>query len=105
MLYSDVERIEAATPFVTEGRELAQLSPQERRLEEMLSVIKKEDFEFERTRKGHLGKGSFGEVALATHRPSGLKVALKKIEKHSLKSTKMKQTLLREIQIQKQLNH
>jgi serine/threonine protein kinase len=71
----------------------------------MLSSIKKEDFEFEKTRKGHLGKGSFGEVALATHRPSGTKVALKKIEKQSLKSTKMKQTLLREIQIQKQLNH
>ena len=63
----------------------------------MLSVIKKEDFEFEKNRKGQLGKGSFGEVTLATHKKSGLKVAIKKIEKYTLKSTKMKQTLLREI--------
>ena len=56
----------------------------------MLAFIKKEDFEFEKNRKGNLGKGSFGEVALATHKRSGIKVAIKKIEKHTLKSTKMK---------------
>lgn len=81
------------------------MPPEELKVEKMLQVIKKEDFEFEKTRKGNLGKGSFGEVLLATHRASGLKLAIKKVEKHSLKNDKMKQTLIREIQIQKQLNH
>mgnify|MGYP000944395826 CR=1 FL=1 len=66
------------------------MTPEEQKVEKMLQVIQKSDFDFEKTRKGNLGKGSFGEVLLATHRKSGLKVAIKKVEKYSLKNDKMK---------------
>jgi serine/threonine protein kinase len=52
-----------------------------------------------------IGKGSYGIVNLATHVPSGIRVAVKKIEKKSLTSARIKETLKREIQIQKRLMH
>jgi len=42
---------------------------------------------------------------LAKHRATGLKIAVKKIEKKSLTTNKIKETLIREIRIQKQMNH
>jgi serine/threonine protein kinase len=39
------------------------------------------------------------------HKTTNVTVAVKKIDKSSLKTTKMKETLKREIQIQKQLKH
>jgi serine/threonine protein kinase len=44
-----------------------------------------------------IGKGSYGTVQLATHRKSGIRVAVKKIDKKSLTSAKMRETLRREI--------
>ena len=52
-----------------------------------------------------LGKGSYGMVQLAVHRPSGVKVAVKKLDKRMIKTPKMKETLRREIQIHKKLKH
>jgi len=46
-----------------------------------------------------LGKGSYGEVQLAKHKSTGVLVAVKKIEKASLTSSKIKETLIREIRI------
>ena len=46
-----------------------------------------------------IGRGSYGVVQLATHKPTQLTVAVKKIDKQSLKTAKMKETLRREIQI------
>lgn len=61
--------------------------------------------EFITTREANLGKGSYGEVQLARHKSTGIQIAVKKIEKASLSSSKIKETLIREIRIQKQLNH
>ena len=44
-----------------------------------------------------LGRGSYGVVQLAVHKPTNLTVAVKKIDKSSLKTSKMKETLKREI--------
>jgi len=56
--------------------------------------MKLEDLEFEAKQ---LGKGSYGSVQLAVHKPSGLKVAVKKLDKRMIKTPKMKETLRREI--------
>lgn len=57
------------------------------------------------SKEANLGKGSYGEVQLAKHGATGIPIAVKKIEKRSLTSNKIKETLIREIRIQKQLNH
>ena len=43
--------------------------------------------------KKSIGKGSYGTVNLATHIPSGIRVAVKKIEKKSMRSAKIRETL------------
>lgn len=68
-------------------------------------MIGKKDLEFITSREASLGKGSYGEVQLARHKQTGILVAVKKIMKNSLTSSKIKETLIREIRIQKQLNH
>ncbi len=65
----------------------------------MLSTITKKDLDFMQSKEANLGKGSYGEVQLAKHKTSGLKIAVKKIEKKSLTSNKIKETLIREIRI------
>ena len=52
-----------------------------------------------------IGKGSYGSVQLATHTPTKTKVAVKKLDKATIKTPKMQETLNREIQIQKKLKH
>lgn len=71
----------------------------------MLQNITFNDLEFVTTKEANLGKGSYGEVQLAIHKDSGIQIAVKKIDKASLSSNKIKETLIREIRIQKQLNH
>ena len=61
-----------------------------------------DELEFENRQ---LGKGSYGSVQLALHKPSGVKVAVKKLDKRMIKTPKMKETLRREIQIHKKLKH
>lgn len=101
MLLSEVTRIEASTPFIKEGNDENTLTPEQTKLEQMFSSITKKDLEFFQTREANLGKGSYGEVQLAKHKGTGLLVAVKKIEKRSLTSSKIKETLIREIRIQK----
>ena len=52
-----------------------------------------------------LGKGSYGQVQLALHKPTGVKVAVKKLDKRMIKTPKMRETLRREIEIHKKLKH
>ena len=52
-----------------------------------------------------IGKGSYGSVYPATHIPTGKKVAVKKLDKATIKTPKMQETLNREIVIQKKLKH
>lgn len=59
MLLSDVQRIEASTPFIREAYDESSLSPEQLRLEKILSNIKKDDVEFI---EENLGKGSYGDV-------------------------------------------
>ena len=60
----------------------------------MLANMKLEELKFESV---SLGKGSYGQVQLAIHKPSGIKVAVKKLDKRMIKTPKMKETLRREI--------
>jgi len=46
-----------------------------------------------------IGKGSYGSVQLALHKPTGIRVAVKKIDRNTLASSKMQATLTREIEI------
>ena len=48
----------------------------------MLARIKLSELRFDDVK--FIGKGSYGTVSLATHVPSGIKVAVKKIDKASL---------------------
>jgi serine/threonine protein kinase len=59
------------------------------------------DLEFENGKDANLGKGSYGEVTKAMHKSMGIPIAVKKIEKKSLTNQKIKETLIREIRIQK----
>ena len=59
----------------------------------------KRDLEFVKSREADLGKGSYGSVQLAKHIKTGSLIAVKKIEKASLTSSKIKETLIREIRI------
>jgi serine/threonine protein kinase len=47
------------------------------------------DIEFLKKGNNILGKGSYGEVELATHKKSGKKLAVKKIDKSSLRTQKI----------------
>ena len=67
--------------------------------EQMLSTITINDLVFDETKEANLGKGSYGEVQLAKHKVSGIPIAVKKIEKRTLTSSKIKETLIREIRI------
>ena len=51
-----------------------------------------------------LGKGKFGKVRLATHIPTGEKVAIKKIDKTRLNDGAVER-LRREVRIMKRLDH
>ena len=75
------------------------LTPEQLKLETILESISKNDLEFINTKESNLGKGSYGEVTLATHKSTGIKIAVKKIDKGSLNSSKIRETLLREIKI------
>jgi serine/threonine protein kinase len=46
VLLSDVQRIEASTPFIKEAYDEGSLTPEQQRLEQLLSNIKKDDLEF-----------------------------------------------------------
>jgi serine/threonine protein kinase len=105
VLLSDVQRIEASTPFIKEAFDESTLTTEQIELERMLSNIAKQDIEFIMTKEANLGKGSYGEVQLARHKTTGVMLAIKKIEKASISSSKIRETLIREIRIQKQLNH
>jgi len=63
------------------------------------------DIEFVKTGNFELGKGSYGKVQLATHKKTGKKLAIKKIDKLSLANKKIKATLMREVEIHKRLIH
>ena len=45
-MLSEVQRIEATTPFIKEGNEETSLSPEQLKLEQLLSNIAKKDLEF-----------------------------------------------------------
>ena len=62
VLLSDVQRIEASTPFIKEAYDETCLTPEQQKLEILLSGITKNDIEFIQTREANLGKGSYGEV-------------------------------------------
>ena len=62
VLLSDVKRIEASTPFIKEAYDESCLTPDQRRLENLLSNLTKNDLELLTTKEASLGKGSYGEV-------------------------------------------
>lgn len=62
VLMSDVQRIEASTPFIKEAYDESSLTADQVQLEKLLSTITKSDLEFIQTREANLGKGSYGEV-------------------------------------------
>jgi serine/threonine protein kinase len=68
-------------------------------MEKIFSSLTKKDLEFIQSKEANLGKGSYGEVQLAKHIATGVPIAVKKIEKRSLTSSKIKETLIREIRI------
>lgn len=96
---SECQRIEASTPFIKDGYDESTLTPEQIKLESIFQNISKKDLEFIQSKDANLGKGSYGEVQLAKHRSTGVMVAVKKIEKRSLTSSKIKETLIREIRI------
>ena len=89
---AEVKNIEKTTPFIKQG---VLLSAESVREEQMLASIQLSDLTFEDAKQ--IGKGSYGTVQLAIHRKSGIRVAVKKIDKRSLTSAKMRETLRREI--------
>ena len=62
VLLSDVQRIEASTPFIKESNDGTVLTAEQQSMEKMLSSITKADLEFIQTKEAALGKGSYGEV-------------------------------------------
>lgn len=97
---AEVKRIERSTPFIKPGqlREAGQADANEK----MLANMTLDELEFDAKT---LGKGSYGQVQLAVHRPSGVQVAVKKLDKRMIRTPKMKETLEREIEIHKKLKH
>ena len=72
VLLSDVQRIEASTPFIKEANDESSLTPEQLKLENLLCNITQADLEFIQTREANLGKGSYGEVQLAKHKATGI---------------------------------
>ena len=70
----EVKHIEKTNLFL---RKASKQSQEEREKEEILSKVKLNELKFEKV----VGKGSYGVVQLATHRPTGLQVAVKKLDK------------------------
>ena len=99
VLMSDVQRIEASTPFIKDAYDDSSLTAEQKKLSLLLCNIQKKDLSFVTTKEAALGKGSYGEVQLAIHESTGIQIAVKKIEKASLSSQKIKETLIREIRI------
>ena len=99
---AEVRRIEKSTPFIKTGQ-LRIASQADSSNEQMLANMTLAELEFVNNKQ--LGKGSYGSVQLALHKPSGVKVAVKKLDKRMIKTPKMKETLRREIQIHKKLKH
>ena len=71
----EVEKIKKTTPFIKQGQLMSADTVRE---EKMLANIRLHDLEFEAKQ---IGKGSYGTVQLALHKPSGIMVAVKKITK------------------------
>lgn len=88
----EVRRIERTTPFIKSGELLDAESIQE---EKLLADMTLKDLKFDSAKS--IGKGSYGIVQLATHIPSGIRVAVKKIDKSTLTSARIRETLKREI--------
>lgn len=105
VLLTEVDRIEAQTPFIKDAVDESSLTAEQQKFEQIMSSITMRDLQFETSKDASLGKGSYGEVQKATHKSLGIPIAVKKIDKRSLTSSKIKETLIREIRIQKQLNH
>ncbi|CDW91349.1 protein kinase domain containing protein [Stylonychia lemnae] len=61
--------------------------------------------EYQLEEKSLLGSGGYAEVRLATHKKTGLLVAIKIYEKYKLIDPQIKQNLIREIKILSRLNH
>lgn len=72
-------------------------------LEETLAAMKLADLEIDDSRC--IGKGAYGFVYLATHRPTGIQVAVKKLDKELLKKKTLALLLKSEIEIHKRLKH
>ena len=96
----EVKKIEKTTPFIKTGqlRKADEVADDEN----LLANMKLSELSFE---DKIIGKGSYGSVQLATHVPTNMKVAVKKLDKGTIKTPKMQETLNREIQIQKKLKH
>ena len=62
---------------------------------------KAKDFRFD----GLVGMGKFGEVYKAVHLESGLRVAIKKLQKEYLVKNKLVMQLRREVEIHSRLDH
>ena len=79
----EVKRIERSTPFIKTGHLQAAGDDQN---EQKLANMTLDDLEFEdRT----LGKGTYGQVKLAVHKPSGIKVAVKTMNRRMITTPKM----------------
>lgn len=98
-MLTDVQRIEGSTPFIKEAIDESSLTEEQLKLEQLFGTMTKKDLEFQTSREADLGKGSYGAVQLAKHKATGSLIAVKKIEKASLTSSKIKETLIREIRI------
>lgn len=96
-----MDRIEAQTPFIKDAVDESTLTPEQQKFEQIMSSMTMRDLTMEKGKDSSLGKGSYGEVQKATHNNLGIPIAVKKIEKRSLTSSKIKETLIREIRIQK----
>ena len=62
VLLSDVQRIEASTPFIKDAYDESCLTMEQKRLETLLQNLTKDELEFIQSKEGNLGKGSYGEV-------------------------------------------
>ena len=74
---SDVERIEAQTPFIKDAIDEASLTPEQQKIEQILTNITMRDLEFEKGKDSNLGKGSYGEVTRASHKTLRMPIAVK----------------------------